>query len=125
MKDEGRMKGRSGGREGGEMARNSLLWSGLEPLPEPSVVPFFLCYTQWHLHLQEAPRASCSGLATDVSKLRNVNVGAIFNLNKGQKYIYSLYFPAFWEVLFAFLSLCIGLLQKYAMLKCHRGDTVN
>ncbi len=34
---------------GGETARNSLLWSLLEPLPEPSVAPFFLCYTQWHL----------------------------------------------------------------------------
>lgn len=43
----GRMKRRTGG--GGGMARNSLLWSLLEPLPEPSVAPFFLCYTQWHL----------------------------------------------------------------------------
>ena len=33
---------------GGETARNSLLWSPLD-VPEPSVAPFFLCYTQWYL----------------------------------------------------------------------------
>lgn len=47
MKDR---KGEEGWEElRGEAAKNSLLWSHPEPLPEPSVVPVFLCYTQWHL----------------------------------------------------------------------------